>query len=255
MSVLVLFVAAEVFDEPFSGVLLGSLGPGALLTRIGETAAGAVVGVLVALLVLPTRRAELTRAAAKNYLDALAEFVRSASRRLVAGEQSSTMTPQTHTLEDRAQALRSIAPARTGRVLPRSGHDAFRRSIRVLLSCDHHARELAREGRPDHPAPAQPEVVDAVRSAGDQVSQNAESAAALLNGGGDAIRPAGELIDAASDAAATARDQPLGEALRSLRFLDAGLADFADMLGVSDAQDRPAKMPRNSAIASAGGSE
>jgi hypothetical protein len=89
--------------------LLGSLEPGVLLTRIGETAAGAVVGVLVALLVLPTRRAELTRAAAKNYLDALAEFVRSASRGLVAGEPSSTVTTQTHALEDRAQALRAIA--------------------------------------------------------------------------------------------------------------------------------------------------
>ena len=235
--------------------LLGSLGPGVLLTRIGETVAGAVVGVLVALLVLPTRRAELTRAAAKNYLDALAEFLRSASRRLVAGEPSSTLTTQTHTLEDRAQSLRAIAPARTGRVLPRSGHDTLRRSIRLLLSCDHHARELARESRPDHPAPTQPELVDAVRSAGDQVSQNAESAAALLNGGGGTIRSAGELIDAASDAAATARDEPLGDALRSLRFLDAGLADFANMLGVSDAHDRPAKMPRNSATASAGGSE
>jgi hypothetical protein len=76
------------------------------------------------------------------------------------------------------------------------------------------------------------------------VAQNAASAAALLGGGEAAIRPAQELIDTAADVAGTTREERLDAPLRSLQFLDAGLASFADQL---DADRAPGYDPRDGA--------
>ncbi len=79
------------------------------------------------------------------------------------------------------------------------------------------------------------DVADALRSAGDQVAHNTESAAALIGERDASIRSARDLIDTATDAASSTLDERLDDALRSLQFLDDGLASFADELAVDEA--------------------
>jgi uncharacterized membrane protein YccC len=215
--------------------LLGSLKAGVLVTRIGETAAGAVIGIVVALVVLPTRRSELTQAAAGRYLDSLAGFVRGACRQLISADESESLAEQTRALEQRANALRTSAPAHPGRLVIRSGRGSLHRCVRLLLSGDHHARELARQALRSRSPLTRRDLADGLSDAGEQVAENAESAATLIGDGEASIRSARDLIDTAADLARRTRDEQLDDALRSLQFLDAGLASFADELAVGRA--------------------
>ncbi|HEY1592632.1 MAG TPA: hypothetical protein VGF81_12625 [Solirubrobacteraceae bacterium] len=174
-----------------------------------------MIGTVVAIVVLPTPQRVLVEAAASGYLDSLAALVRGACRQLISGDASDELAKETGGLEQRANALRARAPAQPGQLVVRSGRGSLQRSVRLLLSGDHRARELARESRRSHPPLSHDDLIDRVRRAGEQVAQNAKSAAALVAGGEGSIRPAGELVETAVDAAATASDDRLGDALRS----------------------------------------
>ena len=85
--------------------LLGQFSIGLLLTRLEETAIGAAIDILVALLVLPTHTGETVRESMQAYLASLDDLVNSSIERLTGTPGNADLVAQSEALQQRLQQL------------------------------------------------------------------------------------------------------------------------------------------------------
>lgn len=106
------FVAMTFFLTLLIGLMfavLGRFSKGLLWLRLGETAVGAVAGIVVASLLVPRGTHRNIRARFGEFVDALAEFANASLDRLTQG-QPSVLAEQSRRFEAAYQALRAALP-------------------------------------------------------------------------------------------------------------------------------------------------
>ena len=132
--------------------LLGEFSVALLWLRLQETAAGAAIGIAVAYLVLPASTRTIAAAQARDMLEAVSAVLGHAMRHLwvrgpagpPAQASQAELIAAAGALRAHAQLLRTSARPLTHGPLALTTRDGARRSLRIVLSCGHHARMIAR---------------------------------------------------------------------------------------------------------------
>jgi len=219
--------------------LLGQFSVDVLVLRIQETAIGAVIGVAVALLVLPARTKTAIRDEACAFLTALSESV-DTSVAALAGDAVHP-TDQARRVHHQLQQFRTTAKPVTVGIAGVAGRNTMRRSLRLVNACDHYGRALARAGAGAARPSRQP--VNLIAAAAAQTRANIDALIAHLQRREPGeLRSATDLLDAAdalagqnaqadadADAGSTRR---VRGAVHALRQIDRALLDAAVDLGV-----------------------
>lgn len=208
--------------------LLGFFTPALLVLRIEETAIGAVIGVLVAMLLLPTSSRATFNAASRAFLQTLDDLVGRAVR--PGGED---LTESARELDRRFHQVRTAARPLTGGISGALAPSGARRAIRVFQACDNYARALASFGGREFAAAAPPEAeecriraarihanIDRIRAALDKTRTMPATAAT-----GDP-----ENVHASGGAASDDRGRSM---LRALAGIDEVIRLLARYLGVA----------------------
>lgn len=176
--------------------LLGQFSFDVLLIRIEETAVGAVIGVTVAILVLPTHIGATVRSDTREFLTALSALIETSIATMFDDEPTDIDAPteQARELDRKLQQFRITAkPLQVG-VAGLAGRRSIQRSVRLLAACDRYARVLARRSEqyrnPDCPR----ELADAITTASRQIRDNIDALIATL-----ASEHAKTIVSAAED--------------------------------------------------------
>lgn len=191
--------------------LLGQFSFDVLMVRIEETAVGAVIGVAVAILVLPTNIGVTVRSDTREFLAALSALIATSVATLFDADPAGCApeqapTEQARQLDRKLAQYRATAKPLLAGVAGLAGRRSIQRSVRLLAACDRYARVLARRseqyGDPDCP----PELVDAVTTAASQIRHNIDALIDTLDGAqATDIVSAADALDAA-EALATEHD-------------------------------------------------
>ncbi|MGH3633686.1 MAG: FUSC family protein, partial [Mycobacterium sp.] len=152
--------------------LLGQFTIGLLLLRMEETAIGAVIGVAVAILVLPTNTRTVIRNDAHGFLSTLSELIETSVATMFGGAAPASPTEKARQLDRTLQQFRTTAKPLLAGIAGLSGRRSVRRGLRVLSACDRYGRSLARNSqRYDDASDA---LANAVTSAATQIRRNIE---------------------------------------------------------------------------------
>lgn len=209
--------------------LLGSFTPHLLLVRLEETALGAVVGILVALWVLPMRTRTKVAEAGQAFLSALSDVVGGFAETL---EGSSPLTPQLRELDGNLRKLHDAAAPLTRGIGGALGRSSVRRWLRELGICRYEAHSLAQLSQRRSPEGAlDPRILLMLSEIALRVRDNTQ-ALALLAGGHEApaLQPAREPVYRIETAlkgdhrAASARALAAAHCLKRLDQIVCGLA-------------------------------
>lgn len=165
-----------------------------LLLRIEETAIGAVIGVTVALLVLPTHTGTSIRNDVRSFLTTLSELIEISVEALF-GDTATSPTEKARQLDRELQQFRVTAKPMTAGIAGIAGRGSVRRALQVLTACDHYARVLARCS--ELYAGGSPALAAAVTSAAAQTRRNIDALTALPDDRQSTIIPATDLLDTA----------------------------------------------------------
>lgn len=219
--------------------LLGQFSVGLLVLRIEETAIGAAIGVLVAMLVLPTSTRTTITDGARSFLATLGDLVEAAVPTPLASAEN--LTEQARELDEQLQQVRTSAKPRTRGIAGVAGRGSARHGLRVFTACDHYGRTLARSAGQPHPALADPALAGLVTAAAERIRGNIEALAAVLDHRDTAtVQPAANLLDGAEQAVdrligdgqhPDTEDRRLLTALHSLRHIDQAVVGLAQDLG------------------------
>lgn len=152
--------------------LLGQFNFDVLLLRVEETAIGAVIGVAVAILVLPTNAKPAIRNDAHDFLTTLSELIDTSMASLLGVDTTTNPTDKARQLDRNLQRFRITAKPLIDGPAAMAGRRSLRRGRRVLTACDRYGRTLARNSqRYDK---VSPELADAITSAAAQIRRNIE---------------------------------------------------------------------------------
>ena len=151
--------------------LLGEFSIGLLLTRLAETAAGAVIGIGVAYAVLPTSTRDVARQRVRDVLDALATVGRAGGRTGREGRRRGhrrlpASADETARLRHALDALRTAARPITHGFAGVADRAGSRRTLRLLGACVHHGTALLRLADTAPGAAADPGAASRVRGRG-----------------------------------------------------------------------------------------
>jgi uncharacterized membrane protein YccC len=220
--------------------LLGQFSLNLLLLRLEETAIGAVIGVVAAMLVLPINTRAKVRADARTFLLTLSDLIEASVANLFGDHLTVIPTETARQLDrDLAQFRASAKPLIAG-VGGLAGRRTMRHGLRMLAACDRYARVLARNSNPYDNAP--PQLIDAVRAAADQIRCNIEVLIAALESDHPAtVSPVTDAIDTAEGMAQDNRR--LLSALHSLRQIDRVVINSAIDLGANQGRPLPDQIP------------
>ncbi len=215
--------------------LLGQFSVGLLLVRLEETAAGAVIGIVVAYLVLPTSTRSTVGGNVRTVLDGVGELLCHAVDSLLGDADGTGLVGEARTLGENMRTLRTSAKPLTHGLAGIAGRSGVRHGLRVLQACDHYARGLARlcEIPLTNPAALRPGLCDATA----QLRNNVDALAAAVADGDrtDEVASAQQPLDCAEDAVA---DYPPAErervlaVLRHLRRIDQAVVGLTADLGL-----------------------
>nr|MDQ2883512.1 FUSC family protein [Actinomycetota bacterium] len=212
--------------------LLGRFSIDVLVVRLEETAAGAVIGIAVASLVLPNSTRATVSGHVTEFLSGLDELLDAAVRDLAGGGDpgAQRLLAQARKLDQTLLTLRTASRPLTTGLSGLSGRGGFRRTMRTLAACDRYARGLARLATQASGSPG-PARLALIRAA-DAVRANVRALQALFEQPQDRIEltDATELLDAAEDLAADAEH---ATAVRFLRRLDGAVTGLAVDRGAS----------------------
>jgi uncharacterized membrane protein YccC len=224
--------------------LLGRFSIDVLLLRLEETAAGAVIGIAVASLVLPSSTRGTVSGHVAEFLSGLDKLIDAAVRVLVgldaAGGQR--LLAQARKLDQTLLTLRTAARPLTTGLAGLAGRGGFRRTLRTLAACDRYARGLARLATK---APGSPGAArSALTCAADAVRANVCALRALLGQPPDRVELTDTtgLLDAAEDLSA---DSEHAAAVRFLRRLDGAVTGLAIDHGAPRPADASIAVPRS----------
>ncbi|MFF4899584.1 FUSC family protein [Streptomyces sp. NPDC001068] len=249
-ALVLLFVFAMFYSAPLSYTLmsffvtamlgllytlLNTYSLDVLVLRIGETALGALCGVIAAAVVLPVHTGRRTDELLVTTLDRLADVTRAAADQL-SGAPPADLVEKARDLDQALADLRAAVQPLTHPITPlRSRRDTARYVVALLETCAYHARSLAATAEllPTHPAIA---ADPRLRGAGRRIVHNIEAIAAQVDG----ERPAGEIETGPSIAAmlepGTLRAPRYGRVtdrvLRHLQRLDEAVTGLARPLDV-----------------------
>ncbi|SNR25196.1 FUSC family protein [Blastococcus mobilis] len=234
--------------------LLGEFSVDVLVDRFQETAVGATIGVLVALVVLPSSTAELARGAARDFTATLADLVGSAAGSPLGKESSPPLTEQTAELTRRLHRLRTVAAPMTSGVTGLGGRHGARRALEVLTNCSHYARTLAGISARPAPSHTRAAVQDDLDAAARHVQENIAALGDLIAGRTATVSPADDLLDRAEQALRARSPEEGGRrvdhdgaeepgsreliAIHTLRRLDAAVTGLARDLGAKEPAGR-----------------
>lgn len=212
--------------------LLGQFSIGLLVLRLEETAAGAIIGVLIAAFVLPVSTRRTAAKVAVSMVEALQAFVHAAVAEL-SGTKTTDLGTAARQVDKRFNAYRASArPVATG-LSGLFGRQSVRRRLRTLMACAYYARTLARHifraQTADVALP--PGLVDA----GARMEANLAALAALMAGHhASPLEPAGAGLERWRQQA-TAGDAGVlrarREAIDTLQRLDRAVIYLATQLG------------------------
>jgi uncharacterized membrane protein YccC len=217
--------------------LRGQFSYGLLLLRMEETAIGAVIGVTVAMLVLPTNARTSMRSDARVFLATLAEVIEASVATLFGHAATANPTEKARQLGRELQQFRASTKPLAAGVGGFSGRHSIRHGRRMLTACDRYARTLARNSEPFEPHSAR--LADAITSAATQIRHSIDALAAALDGGHCGIvMPATDFLDAAETLGEEHPDHPARERLlavvHALRQIDRAVVSAAIDLGADD---------------------
>lgn len=124
--------------------LLGQFSPAVLMLRIEETAIGAVIGVAVAILVLPTNTRTAIREDTRAFLQALSALIEISTATMFGEAEPIGPTEQARQLDRSLQEFRITAKPLLAGVAGLAGRRTIRRGLRIFTACDRYGRSLAR---------------------------------------------------------------------------------------------------------------
>ena len=218
--------------------LLGEFSYKLLLLRIEETAIGAVIGMTVAILVLPTNARTAMRTDARVFLTTLADVIETSVATLFDREVTASPTDKARQLDRDLQQFRTSAKPLAAGVGGFSGRHSIRHGQRMLAACDRYGRTLARNSvRFDMPSER---LTDAITSAATHIRHSIDVLTAALDGGRTGtVEPATDFLDAAETlgrqhhADHSARQRLLA-IVHALRQIDRAVVSAAIDLGADD---------------------
>lgn len=173
--------------------LLGQLSFGVLMLRIEETAIGAVIGIAVAILVLPTHSQTTIRNDTKTFLTSLSDLIEVSTATMFGGDEATSPTEQARQLDRNLQQFRITAKPMLAGVTGLASRRSIGRGLRIFTACDRYGRSLARNSE-RYRDPVGPESLsDAFTSAAAQTRRNIDTLTALVDGATDMT------VDSATD--------------------------------------------------------
>lgn len=239
--------------------LLGEFSIGLLLTRLTETVAGAVIGVGVAYVVLPTSTRDVARERMRDYLEVLAEAVTHAVDRLTLQSADAGGTPgadEARAVRTAFETLRTTATPITKGLAGIADRSGSRRTMQILAVCEYHCRALLRladsvPGIARTPAlrASFKEAATAVRA---DIELLATAAGAQTELGRDDSAP--QLLDnleAQTDMASSEHRTRLAAAAADLRAIDRAVRDRADEVGLTSFVKAVTPLPATTSSTSA----
>ncbi len=218
--------------------LLGMFSIGLLVLRLEETAAGAVIGIVVSYVVFPSSTRGAAREAIADFLDELADVVDTSAHDLTVGSDARPLAgDRAASLHERFGRLRDTTKPLTEGLAGLGDRAASRRTLQGLAACDHHGRMLSRlaDAAPG-PVP-DPACRDALAATATAVRANADVLAERLRGETSVqVHPAAGCIDRLEQAAALLPGRDRARVLRAarhLRAVDGAVGACARELGVN----------------------
>jgi uncharacterized membrane protein YccC len=165
--------------------LLGEFSFGVLLLRIEETAIGAVIGVTVAIVVLPTHTRTAIRDDTRAFLTSLSELIE-ISTATMCGDESLSPTEQARELDRKLQQFRVTAKPLLAGVAGLAGRRSIRRGLRIFTACDRYGRNLARTSEQYRGSvgsqPWASNLAEAFASTAAQTRRNIDALLAIIDG-------------------------------------------------------------------------
>ena len=223
--------------------LLGEFSFGVLLLRIEETAIGAVIGVAVAILVLPTNTRAAIRDDTRAFLASLSALIEISAQTMFGGDEVASATEQARELDRNLQQFRVTAKPLLAGVAGLASRRSIRRGLRLFAACDRYGRSLARSAEQyQDPAGSEP-LAHAFTSAAAQTQSNIDALIAIIDGVvGVHINSTTDELDAAEavarhqngDGEPTADTRRFLTAVHALRQIERAVVTGATNLGARD---------------------
>jgi uncharacterized membrane protein YccC len=223
--------------------LLGQFSFGVLMLRIEETAIGAVIGVTVAILVLPTNTTTAIRHDTRAFLTTLSALIETSIATMFDDDEAESPTERARQLDRDLQQFRTTAKPLLAGVAGFALRRSIQRSLRLFTACDRYARNLARSSEQYENPTCSAELSEAVSTAAVQTQRNIDALVAALDGDHEVtIVPASDFLDAAESLARN-HDEPsdpvgpqdntrrLIAGLHSLRRIERAIVTAATHLG------------------------
>jgi hypothetical protein len=166
--------------------LLGEFSFGVLMLRIEETAIGAVIGVTVAIVVLPTHTRTAIRDDSRDFLTKLRELIELSTATMCGADEIMSPTEQARELDRKLQQFRVTAKPLLAGVAGLAGRRSIRRALRIFAACDRYGRSLARSSEQYQdsvgPQPLASNLADAFASAAAHTQRNIDALLAIIDG-------------------------------------------------------------------------
>ena len=226
--------------------LLGEFSFGVLLLRIEETAIGAVIGVTVAIVVLPTHTRTAIRDDTRAFLTSLSELIE-ISTATMCGDESLSPTEQARELDRKLQQFRVTAKPLLAGVAGPAGRRSIRRGLRIFTACDRYGRNLARTSEQYRGSvgsqPWASNLAEAFASAAAQTRRNIDALLAIIDGADPVtVDSTTDELDAAETLARHHHDdgepppdtQRFLTAVHALRQIERAVVTAATNLGARD---------------------
>ncbi len=228
--------------------LLGQFFVDVLLLRIEETALGAVIGVGVAILVLPTNTRATIRDDARAFLTTLSALIETATATMFGGAATVGPTERARQLDRDLQQFRTTAKPLLVGVAGFAGRRSVRRGLQLFTASDHFGRSLAHSAERCADGTGSRELATAFTSAAAQTRRNLDALIAAI--GGDRPPTIATPTDDLDAAETLARRRDAGPepgpdtrrlltAVHSLRQLDRLIATAAADLGAREGTQVP----------------
>ncbi len=238
--------------------LLGQFSFGVLMLRLEETALGAVIGVTVAIVVLPTHTRAAIRDDTRTLLASLSALIDVSTATMFGEDESVSPSEQARRLDRDLQQFRVTAKPLLAGVAGLAGRRGIRRALRIFAACDRYGRSLARSSEQyQDPVGSQPlafELAQAFSAAASQTRRNIDAlAAAIGTGQGPTIISAADDLDTA-ETLARLRDGEAGSpgrprpdtrrfltAVHALRQIERAIVTAATNLGGRETARAPSR--------------
>jgi Fusaric acid resistance protein-like len=223
--------------------LLGEFSVGVLMLRIEETAIGAVIGIAVAILVLPTNARTAIREDTKTFLTSLSDLIEISTATMFGGDEVVSPTEQARQLDRNLQQFRLTAKPLLAGAAGFSSRHNIRRGLRIFTACDQYGRSLARNSERYQDLVGSEPLSGAFTSAAAQTRRNIDTLIAIIDGAYDVtVDSAADDLDSAECAARihTGQGEPhldtrrLLTAVHALRQIDRSIVTEAINLGARD---------------------